>query len=198
MIWTGSTHLPSNLYPQVVKGPEYIKMSTMGLKIMSSTRTQWKSISKKYYHMTKLTFKISGISANKKNNSGTFFSVLFSQISWNLQPSISPPQQNWSPVVNFPGGHRIEFMGFCKLLGVWAQRMGEREAAVPGSCIFPRLSLPSYTLLGWQSECRLDISSFFTRLCEKGSGLWCCWMIDPSWDDTESGEERWGHGETMS
>lgn len=73
MIWTGSTHLPSNLYPQVVKGPEYIKMSTMGLKIMSSTRTQWKSISKKYYHMTKLTFKISGISANKKNNSGTFF-----------------------------------------------------------------------------------------------------------------------------
>lgn len=77
MILTSSTHLPSILYPQVVKGSEYIKMSTMGLKILSSTRTQWKSISKKYYHMTKLTFKMSGISANKKNNSGTVVFFFF-------------------------------------------------------------------------------------------------------------------------
>lgn len=173
MIWTSSTHLPSILYPQVVKGPEYIKMSTMGLKIMSSTRTPWKSISKKYYHMVKLTFKIAGISANKKKNSGTvfFFFLICSPKSVSIYSQAS---QNWCPVVNFPGGHKIEFMGFCKLPGVWTKKTGGREAAVPGSCSFPQLSLPSYTLLGWQFECRLDISSFFTRLCEKGCGLWCC------------------------
>lgn len=59
---------------------------------MSSTRTPWKSISKKYYHMVKLTFKIAGISANKKRTLALFFfflSDLFSQISFNLQPSIT-------------------------------------------------------------------------------------------------------------